>query len=194
MAVTKEKIFLNSSLLDFNNEVLTNIILNKQIVQDQRIDELSKTVENLNFSVNTMGRNGYNDTDVFLPFELENYQMNHSDQIHLLNKIMSEVQELEGLNDIRDQITICVSICKDTLELIRKCKNTDKNNFYKDTLRLCYQGIKRNYSHAIFSQNQISIMLKMLKECKKNYIDEDQYWAFDEQLYHVGLNVFPEEA
>ncbi len=193
MSVTNEKTNHNSSFLGINNnELFANIILKKQLNQDQSIDELNRKVDELNFRLNNFITIRYNDNDLFHQSESGNYQMNHSDQIHLINKIVNEVQQLGELNDIRDQIADCVPICDETLELIQRYKNSNRSNFYKDTLRLFYQSIKRNYSKSLFSESQISVMLDMLKECKKYYIDEERYWEFDEQLYHVGLKVFPE--
>ena len=93
MSVTNEKTNHNSSFLGINNnELFANIILKKQLNQDQSIDELNRKVDELNFRLNNFITIRYNDNDLFHQSESGNYQMNHSDQIHLINKIINEVQ------------------------------------------------------------------------------------------------------
>lgn len=176
-----------------NDKIFSYTILKKQEAQEQRLEEISKAIDNLNFIMNTRVLNGYNYREDSYIDVFGKDRMDHSEQVEFLGNIISEMTKLEGLDDIRDQISHCAFICDKTLNLLKIYHCSDENNYCKKTLHLFFQAVKRNYAKNLFLEEQITVLLDMLKEIKSFFIDEDAYWKFDERLYDTGLAVFPEE-
>lgn len=187
------------------NNLMEGLFLRKEQIQDQRIDELYKKVDDLNRRVNIsppdwnkyIRRYLYNEMtlnkDILDNETLSKEIMNNSEQNNLFSNIVAEVRKLEGLDDIRDQIAYCVSVCDNTLNLLKKYNDSNDDNYSKRLLHLFYQIIKRNYSKFLFTHEQVAVMLDMIKTVKTPFVDADKYWKYDEILYSVGLDSFPEE-
>lgn len=190
---------------NYNNNLMINLFLQKEQMQDQRIDELYKKIDDLNRKVNIRPRDWnknirgylYNEAalnkDIIDPETLGKDIMINSEQNYLISNIIAEVRKLEGLDDIRDQIAYCASVCDNTLKLLKIYNDSNDDNYSKRLLHLFYQIIKRNYSKSLFTGEQAAIMLDMIKTVRSPFVDADKYWKFDETLYDAGLNSFPEE-
>lgn len=194
--------FANWGNEDFFKNLMTGVLLEKDKLQDQRIDELYSKFDDLNrrmdFSPSYWNISKYSYKDVtsnrdIMDYEALSRDIVNSEQDKLFSRITVEVRKLEGLDDIRDQIAYCASVCNDTLNLLKKYKDVNDDNYSKRLLHLFYQIVKRNYSKALFTDEQVSIMLDMIEAVKSLFVDEDKYWEFDEILYSVGLDSFPEE-
>ncbi len=114
-------------------------------------------------------------------------------QTDLLHEIIESVQKLEKIEDFCDQISHCAYICNKMLQLLNRYGVKQKDNYCRKLWHLFYQAIKRNYAKQLFTKEQLALMLNMLMATKTLYVEEEIYWQFDEQLYHYGLDVFPEE-
>lgn len=189
---------------DYNN-MMQAILLEKTKKHDQSIGELYEIVGDLNRKVNISSPDWnkyirgylYNVTALYKDMieheTLSKDIMDNNDQNNLLSNIIAEVRKLQGLDDIRDQIEYCASVCDNTLNLLKKYDASNDDNYSKRLLHLFYQIIKRNYSKSLFTDKQVEVMLDMMKAVKSSFVDEDKYWEFDETLYSVGLDSFPEE-
>lgn len=209
MQQTKENIFsfIGWENVENNSNLMQGLFLQKEQAQDKRIDELYVIVDDLNRKVNIniydWNKNKYireylyNETtlnkDIINHETLSKDIMDNNEQNNLLSNIVAEVGKLRGLDDIRDQIAYCASVCNNTLNLLKKYNNSNGDNYSKRLLHLFYQVIKRNYSKSLFTDEQIVVMLDMIKTVKSPFVDADKYWKFDEALYSVGLDSFPEE-
>ena len=192
MQTKEENIFKDSFLIGNEYSAFLNrIFIEKHEKQDQKMEELTQKVEDLNFKVNMIITDGYNSTEYSKSSVL--VRMDNIIQRNLLKDITIEVQKMKELEDIGDQVASCAYICNKMLLLLKEYKELNDNNYCKKLLHLFYQAVKRNYSTCLFHEIQVSIMLNMLEASKNFFVDEETYWEFDEQLYHAGLNVFPEE-
>ena len=209
MQQTKENMYGFTIFRDVENysSLMKGLFLRKEQIQDQRIDELYKKVDDLNRRVNisfldwnknkTISEYLYNETtlnkDIIDHETLSIDIMDNNEKNNLLNNITAEVGQLRGLDDLRDQIAYCVTVCNNTLCLLKKYNDSNDDNYSKRLLHLFYQIIKRNYSKNLFTDEQVEVMLDMIKTVKSPFVEADEYWKFDETLYSVGLNSFPEE-
>lgn len=187
---------------EFFKNLMTSVLLQKDQVQDQRIDRLDSQIDDLNRKLDVIfpdwNISGYSYNDVTSNKDIMDYEtlrkdIVNSEQDRLFNNITAEVRKLEGLDDIRDQIAYCASVCNNTLNLLKKYNDVNDDNYSKRLLHLFYQVIKRNYSKSLFTEEQVAIMLDMIEAVKSLFVDKDKYWEFDEKLYSVGLDSFPEE-
>ncbi len=207
MQQTKENMygFINGRNIVSYSTLMETLLFQKEQIQDQRIDELYKKVDDVNRRVNIVfsdwnqSRRGNLYDVAMLNKTIIDHEVlsrditDNGEQNNLFSNITAEVGKLKGLDDIRDQIAYCASVCVNTLNLLKKYNDTNDDNYSKRLLHLFYQVIKRNYSKALFTDEQVAVMLDMIKTVKSPFVDEDKYWKFDETLYFVGLDSFPEE-
>lgn len=188
------------------NNLIESLFLQKEQIQDQRIDELYKKIDDLNRRVDispwdwNKSIRGYLYSEAMLnkdiidhPETLNKDIMINNEQNYLLSNITATVRKLEGLDDIRDQIAYCASVCDNTLKLLKIYSNSNDDDYSKRLLHLFYQIIKRNYSKSLFTDEQVAVMLDMIKTVQSSFVDANKYWKFDETLYYAGLDSFPEE-
>lgn len=187
------------------NNFWISLFLQKEEMQDQKIKEIYENLDNLNRKVNISVSNWNNYTrrslynektlnkDILGDVTFSRKIMDNSEKSYLLSNITAEVRNLKGLDDIRDQIAYCVSVCDNTLRLLKKYNDFNNDNYDKRLLHLFYQIIKRNYSKSLFTDEQIAVMLDMIQTVKSSFVDADKYWEYDEKLYSIGLDSFPEE-
>ncbi|MDE6949408.1 MAG: hypothetical protein K2P64_00565, partial [Lachnospiraceae bacterium] len=157
---------------EFLKNLMTSVLLQKDQVQDQRIDRLDSQIDDLNRKLDVIfpdwNISGYSYNDVTSNKDIMDYETLRKDivnsgQDRLFNNITAEVCKLEGLDDIRDQIAYCASVCNNTLNLLKKYNDVNDDNYSKRLLHLFYQIIKRNYSKSLFTQEQVAIMLAMIE-------------------------------
>lgn len=185
----------NENTYPYSMEGFINaFILEKQQSQDREIKKITDEVYNINLKLNDLIPDGYNYIENEKRETVSGNIMNQRDNhISMIDGIIIEVEKLEGLEDIRDQVEFCASICEKTLTFLKQYNVSNHNNYCKKVMHLFLQSVKRNYGKHLFTAGQVKLLTDMLYESKKLFIDEKKYWDFDEQLYDAGLSVFPEE-
>lgn len=106
------------------------------------------------------------------------------------SKLEAAVSELRKNKDIHEQIQCSAKLILEIRRLLSVLPKKT-NNYKRQLLLLLHGAVKRHYSKKLFNTSQLDIFSLIAKECKKDFVAEEDYFYFDEKIYEADLEVIP---
>lgn len=170
-----------------------SFFVEKSKSQDARIEELEEKCESICLQLAyTKMQNTLDNSYIKKDFKSREVRMILSEPVKLTNDIIADVKHLDDVDELRDQIGACVRIKEQTLKLLNITKTRQEENYQKSCIHLFFQAISRNYARQIFKHSQLNLLVEILEESKKPFVDEERYFELDERLYNEKLDIFTE--